>query len=189
MFVPQLDELRAGSSSGMGWPLPFGVCGTPPSPRDSSFPSLVSPSRTGWGAGEGPCAPSCDSCPLMSPPCPQADGAERRPAQEDQEEQDDRQGLLQAQGAAARPGPGAVLQHAHRVPRRARGYVPGAGDVPSSPLVSPKSPHLDQIIPLSLQPAWPSTSTSRRPTCPRRGPSTSPRWWPGEEPSCPRTSP
>lgn len=42
---------------------------------------------------------------------------QRQRAQEDQEEQDDRQGVRHEEGAAQGPREGAVLQHAHRVPR------------------------------------------------------------------------
>lgn len=38
----------------------------------------------------------------------------------------------------------------------------------------------------SPQRVWPLTSMSPRPMYPLPGPSMSPRWWPGEEPYCPR---
>lgn len=77
MFVPQLNELWAHSSSGMGGPLPL-VGHLHP---QGTFSSLGPHPEQEGEMGRVPVPPAVTPVPphvpSVPPPCPQADGAER----------------------------------------------------------------------------------------------------------------
>jgi len=186
---------------GMGWPLPPRRC-LVSCLWDTSVPGgpIQRSPQPGEGEGMGPCAPQLRCWGCVSPAPPRVPALTRRvprlTGQSDDQPKRIKKSKMIAKAFSKRKE---LLRDPGRELSFSMHTVSHDGPVGTSPWegaasAAPWGPHrpippVTGAPPLSLQPVWRSTSTSRRPTCPRRGRSTSPRWWPGEGLSCPRTSP